>query len=146
MPIDLLRYRNRAYYFGILLPLALNFSPRGLSAPPPPGFWWHAPHALPVWAANSGFALAEVGEINVTKAPAKSATQNAATTPETRTRLNACMRIPFVTAKSLVLWFALTSIRSSEATGAVNKYRGNTDNYRAKHFSNTALNSGGIFF
>ena len=46
---------------GSLFPFALNASPKGFRAPPPAGFWWHAPHAFPVWAANSGFASADRG-------------------------------------------------------------------------------------
>jgi hypothetical protein len=43
-----------------LKPFSLNFSPNGLSLPPPAGFAWHCPHGKPVWAANSGFALVGV--------------------------------------------------------------------------------------
>ena len=58
-----------AYFLpGSLLPFALNASPKGFRAPPPAGFWWHAPHAFPVWAANSGFACADRG-VAIAKVP-----------------------------------------------------------------------------
>jgi hypothetical protein len=45
-------------YLGILLPFALNFSPNGVSAPPPWGFVWQAPHACFVSVANCAVAAA----------------------------------------------------------------------------------------
>jgi hypothetical protein len=45
-------------YFGSLLPLALNFSPSGVSAPPPAGLVWQSPQAFPVSLANCAVAAA----------------------------------------------------------------------------------------
>jgi len=46
------RARDYGYGYGSLLPLALNFSPNGVSGPPPAGAVWHAPQDLPVSLAN----------------------------------------------------------------------------------------------
>jgi hypothetical protein len=72
----------RAYYFGTLLPFALNFSPKDLSLPPPAGFAWHCPHGNPVWAANSGFAFAGA----VPTRAAVALTNSATTMPATKQR------------------------------------------------------------
>jgi hypothetical protein len=73
---------TRAYYFGTLLPFALNFSPKDLSLPPPAGFVWHCPHGNPVCAANSGFAFAGV----VPKTAAVALTNSAVATPAAKQR------------------------------------------------------------
>jgi hypothetical protein len=65
----------RGYFFpGSLCPLAWNAAPNGLSSPPPAGFLWQAPQALPVCAAYSGFASADRGAAIVSAPPITAAT------------------------------------------------------------------------
>ena len=45
-------------YFGILFPFALNFSPSGVSAPPPFGSVWQSAQDFPVSLANCAVASA----------------------------------------------------------------------------------------
>ncbi|MGC2826917.1 MAG: hypothetical protein WA322_22270 [Pseudolabrys sp.] len=56
-----------------MLPFALNFSPAGLSLPPPAGFAWQYPQGLPVCWAKFAVALAGLETVTDNAPATKSA-------------------------------------------------------------------------
>src|ERR1700685_1738373 len=88
-------------YLGILLPFALNFSPNGVSAPPPWGFVWQAPHACFVSVANCAVAAAG-REIMSEVAPATTSTAAAL-----QVMPNHCFSCVFIIALVLYLYTSL---------------------------------------